>query len=219
MQRRNNLKKQLVLITLAVAVLAFLFGLWSKYNTSEHKPEKITLQSGTAFDIPKEIRPFALQNAANGQPFTNESLKGHWTMLFFGFTNCASLCPTTLTTLNQFYTSLETDHVNQLPQVVFISIDPERDTLTKIKAYVTSFNKNFNGATAEEAQIDKMTQELNILFSKANPNNDENYQIDHSGTVLVINPQGHLSALFSPPIDAKALAADYKTLIEATPEN
>lgn len=217
MFEKGSIQKQLLISGVAFAFIALLFGLWSHYNLDHTLPKKIKLKSGTAFPIAREIEPFALKNAPNGEPFTKEQLKGQWSMLFFGFTNCAMLCPTTLTSLNQLYSTLTSDHISQLPQVYFISIDPERDSLKRINQYVTSFNPHFKGATGTEAQLETMTHELNILYSKANPNQDKDYQIDHSGTVLVINPQGNLAALFSPPIDANALAEDYERLIKQSP--
>lgn len=213
MFKKGTLNRQIIIAGLAFGIIALLLGIWSRYNAN-HEAKPVELQVGTAFPIPREIKPFELQNAPDGTPFTNEQLKGHWSMLFFGFTNCALLCPTTLSSLNQFYTNLTTEGVSQKPQVYFISIDPERDTLKKINKYVMSFNKNFRGGTGTELQLDNITKELNILFSKLNPTNDENYQIDHSGTVLVFDPQGHLAALFSPPIEPKALVQDYKVLIK-----
>lgn len=211
---KQNIKRQLWFSVLAFSLIALLFGLWTHYNLSDKPPPDLNLKSGTAFPIPREIKPFELKNAPDGSPFNNQQLKGHWSMLFFGFTNCAMLCPTTLSSLNQFYNDLSVDNLSDKPQIIFISIDPERDNLQRLNQYVTSFNKQFKGATGSENQLDNLTKQLNILFSKVNLNNDEDYQIDHSGTVLVFNPDGNLAALFSPPIDAKALAADYKNLIK-----
>jgi protein SCO1/2 len=210
----KNLKQQFLFIGIAVSVIALLFGLWSHHNTQPPKPKELVLKNGTAFPLARDVKPFELKEAQNGNVFTNAQLKGHWTMVFFGFTHCASLCPTTLTMLNQTYGQLVTADVKEMPQVLFISLDPERDSLQRIREYVTSFNKNFHGATGSEQQLDKMTNELNILFSKANPNHDENYQIDHSGTVLLFNPEGKLAALFSPPIEAKILSEDYQAIIK-----
>jgi protein SCO1 len=217
MFKKSSTNKQLIFSGVAFGLIALLFGLWSHYNTHDHSHKEVVLKTGTAFPIPREIKAFELKNAPSGTSFTNSQLQGHWSMLFFGFTNCALLCPTTLSSLNQFYNQLSAEKVSQMPMVTFISIDPERDTLKKIDRYVKSFNKNFQGATGSESQLDNMTNQLNILYAKVNAKNGEDYQIDHSGTVLVFNPQGNLAALFSPPIDAKVLAEDYKNLIKNAP--
>jgi protein SCO1 len=212
---KKNMYKQLIFSGIAFGLIALLFGLWSYHNANDDTPKEVNLKSGTPFTIPRQIKPFELQKAPDGKPFTNATLQGHWSMLFFGFTNCTLLCPTTLSSLNQFYNQLTAEKLSALPQVTFISIDPERDSLKKINQFVKSFNKNFKGATGSEAALDNITHELNILYAKVNPNNNEDYQIDHSGTVLVFNPKGHLAALFSPPIDANVLAEDYKMLISS----
>ncbi|MBA2653686.1 MAG: SCO family protein [Gammaproteobacteria bacterium] len=214
MFEKGSLERQVLFAGVAFCILALLFGLWSHYNWNEPPAKELTLKTGTAFPIPRQIQPFTLDNGPNNLSFTNAQLKGQWSMLFFGFTNCAMLCPTTLGSLNQVYNNLVTDKISQLPQVYFISIDPERDSVKRIKQYVTSFNKSFDGATGTEAQLEDMTHKLNILYSKSNPNQAEDYQIDHSGTVLVIDPDGNLAALFSPPIDPKGLAQDYELLIK-----
>ncbi len=212
---KNNAKRQILYAGIAFALIALLFGAWSQFNLHDKGPRELVLKNGTVFPQPRIIEQFALQNAPDGTPFTNEQLKGHWSMMFFGFTHCASLCPTTLTTLNRFYQNLEAANFKDLPQVIFISIDPERDDLNRVGTFVTSFNKNFHGATGTEEKLDKLTDELNILFTKVNPNKEEDYQIDHSGTVLLFDPQGHLAGLFSPPIEANDLTEDYQAIVKS----
>lgn len=212
---KSNTRRQILYTGMAFGLIALLFGMWSQFNLHDH-PKEVTLKNGTIFPNPRIIQPFQLQSAQDGKPFTNEQLKGHWSMMFFGFTHCAMLCPTTLTTLNHFYGNLEAAKVQQLPQIIFVSLDPERDNLNRIGSYVTSFNKNFKGATGTEEKLDAMTNELNILFTKDNRNKDENYQIDHSGTVLLFNPQGQLAGIFSPPINAEELTEDYKAVINGS---
>jgi protein SCO1 len=215
MFRITTIRRQIIFSSIAFAALALLFGMWSQHNLGKSQP--VELKSGTLFPVPREIHPFNLISAPGGQSFTNKNLKGHWSMLFFGFTHCAMLCPTTLKSLNQSYQQLQAANVTELPQIVFISIDPERDTLKDINDYVKMFNKNFIGVTGTKQQLDKLTKELSILHMKITTDNskENNYQIDHSGTVLLINPQGQLQALFTPPIDAKTLADDYQKIMKA----
>jgi protein SCO1/2 len=214
---RENIKKQIILSGIVFGIIALLFGLWSQYNTHPKKPKELLLKNGTVLPSPREIIAFELKNAPDGTLFNNIQLKGHWSMLFFGFTHCALLCPTTLSSLNQFYGNLLAENINQMPQIYFISIDPERDSLQRIATYVTSFNKNFKGATGSEKQLNQITKELNILFAKVKPDNEdkEDYQIDHSGTILLINPDGNLTAFFSPPIEPKELTEDYKSILKS----
>jgi len=207
--------KQFWLAGSAVAVIALLFGLWTFHQNGSNK--KIELQDGTILPIPHDISPFHLVSA-DDKPFTNANLKGHWSVLFFGFTRCPQLCPTTLSTLNNMYTTLaKNKNIKELPQVVFISVDPDRDNPKQIKKYLASFNKNFIGATGTKENIKKLTKEFSILFTKVNKPNakDANdYVIDHSGTLLLVNPEVKLFAVFSTPHDAVKLSQDLLTIEE-----
>lgn len=206
--QHSSSRKQFTRLTIAFAMLALLFGMWMQFN--RHTNTDIKLQDGTIFPVPRDISPFSLVSA-DDKPFTNTNLKGHWSLMFFGFTNCPQLCPTTLTVLNNMYTTMHKQNVTPMPQVVFISIDPERDTTKKVKKYALSFNKNFIGATGDKEALKKLTTELNILFMKVkntNANNPNDYQVDHSGTILLFNPEGQLFALFSTPHNAAKLSHD-----------
>jgi protein SCO1 len=200
--------RNLFLATLAFAVLSLLFGLWFRQNQAGSFAAPLELENGTVFPIPRNIAPFELVSAEQ-KPFTNSNLSGHWSVLFFGFTQCPQLCPTTLAILNETYQLLEKQKDVTLPQIVFISVDPERDTPRVLEEYLGSFNKHFVGATGTKEAIKNMTAKLNILYLKIQkPNKDDAmaYQIDHSGTLLLVNPEGQLLALFSSPHDASTLA-------------
>jgi len=206
--QHTSSRRQFTRLTIAFAIIALGFGLWLQYNS--HNPGRLKLKEGTIFPVPRDISPFSLVYA-DQKPFTNQNLKGHWSMLFFGFTNCPSLCPTTLNVLNKMYTAMQKDQIKQLPQIVFISVDPDRDTALKTNKYAMSFNKQFIGATGTKNNIKKLADELSIMYMKVkntNANNPNDYQVDHSGTILLFNPQGQLLALFSTPHDADNLKND-----------
>lgn len=164
---------------------------------------------------PKMIQPFNLQGT-QGQPFTQESLKGHWTFMFFGFTRCASICPTSMAALNQMYKKLQQDKVQSLPQVVFVSVDPERDDKKQVNQYVKTFNKNFVGATGSAEQVSQLTTQLGIMFMKVNQDTKmkKNYQIDHSGSILLTDPKGELYAIFTMPHDSAKIANDFEQILK-----
>lgn len=217
----SSMKRQFILIIFVVAVIALLFGMWSRHNISpavkenQNKPEVLSLASATVLPQDKELAPFQLIGA-NQQAFTNDNLKGHWSLVFFGFTNCPSLCPSTLTTLNKVYEQLESEKQVNLPQVVFISVDPDRDTPPRITEYLQGFNKHFIGATGTQEQLDQLTHQLSVLYMKVTQpghENDNTYTIDHSGTILVIDPAGNWYALFNTPHDANNITKDYQTIV------
>lgn len=137
--------------------------------------------------------------------------------MFFGFTNCGYLCPTTMAELGKMYRILESQHVKQLPQIVMVSIDPERDDQNKLFNYVTSFHPQFYGARGQEEAIKNMTHEMGIAYAKIlekeGTGDTKNYDIQHSGAVILFNPQGELNAFFTTPHHADVLAKDYLLLV------
>lgn len=215
MQKNMNVRVWALLV-IAVAFVALLFGVWLRHNTAP-KTEALKTLSATILPTPRQIEPFQL-TGADGKPFTNANFKGHWTMLFFGFTRCPDLCPTTLSLMNQAYQQMEKDHLQPMPQVVFISVDPDFDAAKdRIKNYLLSFNSHFIGATGPQAAIDQLTQNLSVVYMKVMDENnqaEENYRIDHSGTILVLDPQGHWYALFSTPHQPGNLAKDMEMMIK-----
>jgi len=172
------------------------------------------MQNATVFNQPRNIAAFKLQDDA-GKPFTNANLQGHWSLLFFGFTNCAMICPTTMTELNKMYQILQKAKVEQLPQVVFISVDPERDSIKRIHDYVVSFNPKFIGATGEESQIVSLTKQMGVMFMKiADKDDPKKYAIDHSAFVVLVNPKGQMYGIFSSPHQAEEMAKSYQQIIK-----
>lgn len=207
-------RRQFIPLIVAFAAIALLFGMWTQYNTHD-KSKPIELENGTIIPVPHDISNFNLVGLDN-KPFTNQNLKGKWTMIFFGFTNCPMLCPTTLTTLNKMYEKLDQDHVATMPQVLFISLDPDRDTPKAIAKYLKSFNKHFVGATGKQEMLDKMTKEMNVVYEFAKKPHDKkdskDYTVNHSGTIILVNPEGKLFAIFSSPQDAAQLSNDIKAI-------
>ena len=161
-----------------------------------------------------QIKNFHLTNN-QGKAFTKDNLKNHWTMLFFGFTNCGMVCPTTMSELNKMYQILEKELPrDQLPQIVLISVDPERDSISRINDYVTAFNPHFIGA---RGNIETLEKELHIIAVKMQVEGEEknNYTINHSAEIMLMNPDAKLQAFMSYPHKADQMVKDYK-LITAT---
>ena len=208
--------KRINLIVAAVlAAGALVMGLLT--SQAQHTQGKIDPSDfhGTYLETPRTVNDFSLTGVDN-QAFDNRSLEGHWTILFFGFTNCGYLCPTTMAELAKMYRILEQNQVRTLPRVVMVSIDPERDTLDKLKHYVTSFQSSFYGARGEEQAVKLLTREMGVAYTKVidkNNTTSENYDIQHSGALMLFNPQGELNAFFTTPHRADLLAKDYIQLV------
>ncbi len=176
-------------------------------NTTTTSPTNIP---GLLWPNPKQITAFQLidQNTGN---FNLENLKGHWSMLFFGYTHCPDICPTTMSLLNSVTKNLA-ESKDAIPQVIFVTIDPLRDTQQHLTDYISYFNAEFYGLTGSEENISSLTQQLGILSIKIPAENSEDvtdYLMDHSSSILLLDPQARLVGIFSAPHDATEIKQRY----------
>lgn len=214
-----------------MAVMAVIAGIFASQRwlmqptahgiTATNEPLKDSLQAtfhGTLLNEPRTIAPFSL-TGIDHRPFNNERLRGQWTMVFFGFTTCGYLCPTTLAELGKMHRLLVERGVLPLPQVVMISIDPKRDSLVSLKRYVRAFDAHFYGARGTSAAINAIAAEWGIAYANivrrpsAQSQDANDYDIEHTGTIILFNPAGKLMAFFTTPHHAEALADDYRQLM------
>lgn len=186
--------KRLPLVLILVASLsAGLFGgIWIQRNKASIEDVEATVLEPAA-----ALEKFELTTHSN-TPFTNQSLTGKWSFMFFGFTNCPDVCPTTLHTMAQVDRQImqETNGEEEI-QVVFVSVDPERDTPERLAQYVPYFNESFIGVTGKRADINRFTRQLGILHVRVERDGDDDYLVNHSASILLFNPEGQLRALFS----------------------
>jgi protein SCO1/2 len=159
-------------------------------------------------DTPRNIGELQLIDH-HGQAFTRERLQGKWTLVFFGFTYCPDICPTTLAFLNEFVGQLEGTEVEDTA-VVMVSVDPARDSVEQLATYVPYFNADFTGVTGEFLDIHRFATALNTPFRKV-PGQDENYQVDHSANVVLINPRGDYHGFFKAPLDLAKMKVTYRS--------
>jgi protein SCO1/2 len=170
---------------------------------------------GTYLERPRQVSTFTLEGIDN-QAFNNDSLKGKWTLLFFGFTHCPSLCPTTMAELAKMYNILAYKKSSSLPRIVMISMDPMRDSTAKLSQYVRSFHKDFYAARGDIETIASLSRELGVVYERTSTGRDglaRGYTIGHSGALMLINPKGELNAFFNVPHSAPLLARDYLLLM------
>lgn len=203
--------------TAILAVLGLLAGIFSAWaiNQSPERPPQLQ----TATPLGEQARPlpkFSLVDH-NGETFGKPRVKDHWSFLFFGYTHCPDICPTTLNALDQAMQTIEKNSEDADPRVVFISVDPARDTPEKLQDYVSYFNPEFIGVTGEPAALRTLTSDLGIVSAKIlNPrdskNDPDNYLVDHSASIMLIDPQGRLAAVFGAPHEPDSLAADFLEL-------
>jgi protein SCO1/2 len=149
----------------------------------------------------------------DGNTFGVERLRGRWTLLFFGFTHCPDICPTTLATLATVRSALADLPAPQRPEVVLVSVDPARDLPAVLARYVSHFDPSFTGVTGDPAAIDALTRELGVAVMIGAPAADGAYTVDHSAAIFLIDPQAAWTAVFGAPHDAKTIAADYRGIV------
>lgn len=183
------------------------------YLPCEAKPAQQILSSevGYIFPAPRDIKSFSL-DATNNQPFTEKQLYGHWTLLFFGFTHCSNVCPTTLDVLNRVYTNLHTAYPNL--QVALVSVDPDRDNIESLTTYVKNYNSDFIGVTGKIGDLRKLQSQLGI-YAAQDPASGDNYQVQHTSSILLINPQGKWAGLFKYGLKPEDLEKGIKTGIDS----
>jgi len=198
-----------LLIVLAAVVAAFGLWLGTRYATAPAQPK---LASALLYPEVRAIPDFALQQA-NGKPLTPAEWRGHWNFVYFGYTTCPDVCPTTLGDLKSVWAELGKRGVQDKVRVDFISIDPERDTPDTLAKYVGFFSPDFVAATGTDAELTKLTRALGIVYSRTKKD-DGSIEVDHSGSIVIVDPQGRLVGLFRPPFAAKDLADDMTRLAE-----
>ena len=193
----------LLFITVIVAGFVYRVSLPRIMTASEMSANGLYL-----LETPRNIGEFDLIDH-HGNPFNPARLEGQWTLVFFGFTHCPDICPTTMTFLNTFLESLEGTEA-QDPQVVMVSVDPARDTVQQLADYMPYFNPDFIGVTGEFLDIHRFATKLNTPFRKV-MDEDGSYQVDHSSNIVLINPRGDYHGFFRSPLNLGKMKVTYRS--------
>ncbi|MDH5368982.1 MAG: SCO family protein [Gammaproteobacteria bacterium] len=207
---------QNVILPVSLGILSLVAGLWLS--------QQILINNNDA-QVPKNLDATVLPNARllvefnlldqNQKTFSPAQLKGQWSFLFFGFTNCPDVCPTTLKVMQSMWKTLPTKIGDKgHPKLYFVSVDPQRDKPEILKNYVQYFNPEFNGITGKLNEIDKLTNQIGILygFDEKDGDNDKEYIVNHSSQLILVDPKGRMRAVISPPHDAKTIASNFQTI-------
>ncbi|MFQ5934878.1 MAG: SCO family protein [Acidiferrobacterales bacterium] len=200
-------------IFVAITLVAFALGVGGGYLWQQRSQSALQLQRATVLvDSARRVPDFQLQDH-DRRRFTREQLNGRWTLLFFGYTHCPDICPLTLAQAKDFYRRLEGTPFRADTQVIFVSVDPKRDHPGTLKRYVGYFDPDFVGVTGEKAQLDELTQPLGIFYAYHGEGDD--YLVDHSSTMLLVDPLTRVHAIFSAPHQGDVLASDYVAIRQA----
>ncbi len=210
----TNQQRILVILAIAIALAA---GLWvgqRQFLAPASGPTAIPgqpqTQAALLYPVPRQIPAFELMRA-DGSPFTNADLAGHWTLAFFGFTHCPDICPDTLARMAEVRKQLARRDAADAVTMLFVSVDPARDSGEVIQRYVAFFDPAIVGVTGEPAKLDVLTNALGIVHRKVELQGG-GYTIDHSSQLVLLDPEGRQAGIFRPPFDPAKLAADLAML-------
>jgi protein SCO1/2 len=192
-----------VLVTVA-AIALVLGAVVAKVNRQAPLDREVLSNSGIfLFDNPRNLPDVELQ-AATGDTWANQDLAGQWDLLFFGYTFCPDICPTTMSDLRSVVESLPPGAREQL-RVTMVSVDPERDTPQQLTEYLAYFKSGFKGVTGEPSELAKLAQALSVAYIPPDTS-EENYLVDHSGQVVMVHPQGQYVGFIRPPFKIAELS-------------
>ena len=201
-----------ILIAIIVAALAMAAGIWAARAVLEHNSVQDELDA-TRFPEAREIASFSLIDH-NNAVFDNSVLKDRWSFIFFGYTHCPDVCPTTLSVLNSVAQKL--GDLDEDIRFVFLSVDPERDTPEQLAQFVSYFNGDFIGVTGTPEGIEQLTRQLGVMHLRVQPEEGaSSYLVDHTASVFLFDPDGRYHAVFSPPLSAEAIAGDFRKMLQA----
>jgi len=186
-------------LLVCAALLAAAGGFWLARQLDRPAPQ---LASGTWLPSGKPIDAFTLRDT-RGRAFTLAQLRGAPALIFFGFTHCPDVCPNTLAKL----AALAGRRDVPAPRVLFVSIDPERDTPEVLARYVHAFNPGFEGLTGEPSALRALAARFGVALNRVElPGGD--YTMDHSAVLFLTDRQAQIVAVFTPPFEVAALASD-----------
>lgn len=203
-----------------IAALAAGLGLWAgqRMASRDHAaaPSAVPiLRTVRLFPKAKTLPAFALTQAG-GVRLDAGALKGHWTLVFLGFTHCADVCPTTLTELSQAQKLWAAQPAATRPRLLFVSVDPDRDTPEKLAEYARYFHPDTLTATAPEPALHDFAQAIGMVYMKV-PLANGDYDMDHSSSLVLLDPQAREAGLVRPPFKPAEIAADLLQLSGTTP--
>ena len=182
--------------TLGIIGLVLGLFLYSFLSPKALSTDELRQLGYFGFPQPRAIRDFSLIDH-NGDAVSVEDLQGDWQLVFFGFTFCPDICPTTMAVLNRAVSAMENP-----PQIIMVSVDPERDSPEALARYVPSFNPDFIGYTGNFDDIVGFATNLNAAFGKVPGKEPGTYTVDHSASIAVINPEGQYVGFLKSPHQA-----------------
>ncbi|MCG6117109.1 MAG: SCO family protein [Aquimonas sp.] len=202
---------KLPIIAVLVVALAAGIGLYAGQHYFA-PPGLPTMQNSLLYPAPKILPDFKLV-ADDGRPFTNAELRGRWSLVFIGFTHCPDICPDTMGRLSQARKAMGELAEIDLPQIVFVSVDPERDSPRLAGDYAQYFEPTARGVSGDHDALMPFTRSLGMVYMQTELD-EGGYTVDHSASVAIIDPEGRQIGLVRPPLDPQRIASDLRALAE-----
>lgn len=193
----------LALAAFAALSAGLLFAVWK----SEQRPDV----PGLLWPDPPRIGAFAL-TGEDGKPFTEEDLRGRWTLLFFGFAHCPDVCPATLAVLKQAKRLAADTAFGTQGQVLFVSVDPARDTPASLGRYVKYFDPAFRAATGPDDALAGLTRQLGVIYAKVPGAGDDDYSMDHTASIFLVDPSLRVLSAIGLPHEAEDIVTRIRAI-------
>lgn len=208
-----------------LALQLVLLGLVLITSACERGPQAPVTEAAFVLPEAATINGLSLTHVELGR-YDLEAIQGQWSLLFFGYTHCPDVCPTELFMLAEMMRAIEQDPdvVSQAPQVVFVSVDPNRDSLQHLQQYAGFYHSSFIGVTGGQATIDRLCNSMGVFYERVYYQDgkvldldpatavpaglEDSYLINHSASIFLVNPAGKLHAIFTPPHDPNKMIRD-----------
>jgi len=184
---------------LLAAAITITAGIWAGLQITTDAPTATAPESSviTLLSPGRKLPPLEMLDQ-DARPFGRADFEGHWSLVFMGFTNCGDVCPTTMAKLRMIY-----DGIDAPLSIVFVSVDPDRDTPGIIGKFVTAFNPDFIGITGAPGQIGKLAAAFGTSYSIHR--SADSYTVNHSSALFLVDPSASVAGVISQPLQINAL--------------
>ena len=201
-------KRNIIFILLVLFSITGIFTYFQSLpSLLEKKPSLIT---GKILVRPMEIDNFELIDQ-NNEVFNKKSLEGGWTVLFFGYTNCPDVCPTTIYKLAEIKNGIKEDLPSANFNTVLVTLDPDRDSSERLDEYIGYFDETMLGVTGTYENIQSFTSSLSVFYQRINK--EEGYDFNHTASIFVFDKDGSLFATMSPANTVEEIESDFFTIL------
>jgi len=204
-------------VAVLVALVALVMGLtvYKALSRTQQMNPAVLLDAGIVLLPQSRELPALTLTDQDGQAQAVDSLTGRWTLLFFGYTFCPDICPTTLAELRQLQGLLGEEDRQRL-QVLMVTVDPARDTPEQLKQYLGFFDAGFRGLTGELENIQTLSGRVGIPFIPGDTR-QENYTVDHSANLALLGPDGRQHGFIRAPLKVQKLVEALPPLLASQP--